>query len=92
MKSKSNSLQGVYMDSVMMDKPLTIQQAADFTGFSTAYIYKLVHLKKISCFKPEGGKILFSLDDLKAFVYRNRQAAGYEVQEQADAILSGGRA
>jgi excisionase family DNA binding protein len=80
------------MNPILTDKPLTIQQAAEFTGFSTAYIYKLVHLKKISCYKPEGGKILFSPDDLKAFVYRNRQAAGYEVQEQAEAILNRGRA
>ena len=80
------------MNPILTDKPLTVEQAADFTGFSQAYIYKLVHLKKIPCFKPEGGKILFSLDDLKNFVYRNRQAAGYEVQEQADAILTGGRA
>ena len=77
------------MNPILTDKPLTVEQAADFTGFSTAYIYKLVHLKKISCFKPEGGKILFSLDDLKAFVYRNRQSADYELQEQADAILTG---
>ena len=80
------------MNPILNDKPLTIQQAADFTGFSTAYIYKLVHLKKVPCFKPEGGKLLFSLEDLKAFCFRNRQAAGYEVQEQAEAILNRGRA
>ena len=80
------------MNPNLTDKPFTVEQAAQFTGFSTAYIYKLVHLKKIPCFKPEGGKILFSPEDLKAFVYRNRQAAVYEVQEQADAILTGGRA
>ena len=73
------------------DKPLTVSEAAAFTGYSKSYIFKLVHLKKIPCYKPENGKILFSLDDLKAFVYRNRQVAGYELQEQADAILSGGR-
>lgn len=80
------------MDQQITDKPLTIQQAADFTGFSVAYVYKLCHLKKLSFYKPEGGKILFSLDDLKAFVYRNRQAAGYEVQDRAEAILNRGRA
>jgi len=80
------------MDSVMMEKPLTVEQTAAFTGFSVAYVYKLAHLKKIPYFKPENGKILFALDDLKAFCFRNRQAAGYELQEQADAILSGGRA
>jgi excisionase family DNA binding protein len=78
------------MNTNFTDKPLTVEQAADFTGFSIAYVYKLVHLKKIPCFKPEGGKILFLLDDLKAFCFRNRQAAGYELQEQAEAILNGG--
>lgn len=67
------------MNIQFTDKPLTVEQAADFTGFSKAYIYKLVHLKKIPCFKPEGGKVIFSQDDLIKFVYRNRQAAGYEL-------------
>ena len=80
------------MNPILNDKPLTVEQAADFTGFSQAYIYKLVHLKKIPCFKPEGGKLLFALEDLKAFCFRNRQAAGYEVQERAEAILNRGRA
>lgn len=79
------------MDQQITDKPLTIQQAADFTGFSVAYVYKLCHLKKLSFYKPEGGKLLFALEDLKTFCYRNRQAAGYEVQDRADAILTGGQ-
>mgnify|MGYP000959890143 CR=1 FL=1 len=80
------------MNPILTDKPLTIKQAADFTGYSQAYLCKLINQKKVPCFKPEGGKILFALEDLKAFCFRNRQAAGYEVQEQADAILTGGRA
>jgi excisionase family DNA binding protein len=80
------------MNPILTDKPLTVEQAAEFTGFSQAYIYKLVHLKKVPCFKPEGGKILFSLDDLKAFCFRNRQSASYELQERAEAILNRGRA
>jgi excisionase family DNA binding protein len=79
------------MNPILSDKPLTVDQAAEYTGFSQAYIYKLVHLKKLPCYKPGGGKILFSLDDLKAFCFRNRQAAGYELQEQAETILTGGR-
>ncbi len=79
------------MNPILTDKPLTIKQAADFTGYSQAYLYKLINQKKVPCFKPEGGKILFSLDDLKNFVYRNRQSADYELAEQADAILTGGR-
>lgn len=78
------------MNPIFQDKPLTVEQAAEYTGFSTAYVYKLIHQKKIPHFKPEGGKVLFKLDDLKAFCYRNRNAADFELQEQADAILTGG--
>jgi len=80
------------MNPILTDKPLTVTEAAAFTGYSKAYIFKLASLNKIPYYKPEGGRILFSLEDLKNFVYRNRQSAGYELQEQADAILSGGRA
>jgi prophage regulatory protein len=77
------------MNTILTDRPLTVEQAAEYTGFSKAYIYKLIHLNKLPHYKPENGKILFSLDDLKAFCFRNRQAAEYELQEQADAILNG---
>lgn len=78
------------MSPSIQDKPLTVEQAAAFTGFSQTYLYKLIHQKKIPCFKPEGGKVLFSVDDLKAFCFRNRQAADYELRDRADAILTGG--
>ena len=80
------------MENQFSQKPLTVSEAAAFTGYSKAYLFKLVHLKKIPYFKPEGGRILFSLDDLKAFCFRNRSAADYELQERAEAILNRGRA
>jgi prophage regulatory protein len=72
------------------DQPLTVEQAADFTGYTKAYLYKLVNQNKVPFYKPEGGRILFSLEDLKAFCFRNRSAAEYELQEQAEAILNKG--
>lgn len=78
------------MNPNLADKPLTVTEAAAFTGYSKAYIFKLVHLKKIPFYKPEGGRILFALDDLKAFCFRNRQASGYELQGRAEGILTGG--
>jgi len=78
------------LDTIILSKPLTLKEAATFTGYSPAYIYKLVHQKKIPCYKPEGGRVLFDPEDLKAFVYRGRQAADYELAAQADAILMAG--
>jgi len=80
------------MENQFSQKPLTVSEAAAFTGYSKAYIFKLVHLKKIPFYKPEGGRILFALEDLKAFCFRNRSGADYELQERAEAILNRGRA
>jgi len=80
------------MENQFTDKPLTVEQAAEFTGFSQAYIYKLCHLGKLAYHKPVGGKLLFSVEDLRSFCFRNRSAADYELQERAEAILNRGRA
>jgi excisionase family DNA binding protein len=76
------------MNNQFTDRPLTVEQAAEYTGYTKSYLYKLAFQKKVPHYKPEGGRILFSLTDLKAFCFRNRQAAEYELQEQAEAILN----
>ena len=72
-------------------KPLTIGETMELTGYSRGYIYKLVHLKKIPCYKPggKGGKVFFFESEVIDFLTRNRQSADYELSEQADAILNG---
>lgn len=79
------------MDTMILDKPMTLRQAAEYTGYSPAYIYKLVHLNKLPVYKPEKGRLIFNPKDLNAFVYRNRQSADYELREQAQAILLRGK-
>jgi excisionase family DNA binding protein len=71
-------------------KPLTVEEAMNFLGYSRSYIYKLVHWKKIPCHKPtgKGGKLLFKRSELEEFCYRNKQLADYEVAEAAEAILN----
>jgi excisionase family DNA binding protein len=69
-------------------KPLNLKEAATFLGLKPSYIYNLVHFGKLTAYKP-GGKILFfKQKDLERFVYRNRQAADFELAEQADEILA----
>lgn len=75
------------------NKPLTIKQASEFTGFSVPYLYKLIHLKKIPYYKPAGatnGKVLFSQEELQEYCFSNRQATNKELTEQAEKILTGG--
>ena len=59
-------------------KALTVEEAAAFMGLSKNYIYKLVHQRKIPCYKPLNGRVYFKPDELEAFLFRNRQAADYE--------------
>ena len=66
-------------------KALNVDEASAFTGLSKNYIYKLVHQRKIPHYKPTGGRLFFKQDELEGFIFRNRQAAGYEKEEEANA-------
>ena len=60
-------------------KPLSIIEAAQFTGLSRHYLYKLVHLGKIPHYKPTGGRVFFKQAELEEFIYRDRRSADYEL-------------
>ena len=71
-----------------LSKPLNIIEAAQFTGLSKAYLYKLVHMGKIPHYKPTGGKVFFRQEDLEGFIFRDRRSADYELREKADRHLT----
>jgi excisionase family DNA binding protein len=74
-----------------VQRPLNLKQAAEFLGLKPSYIYNLVHFGKLAAYKP-GGKILFfKQSDLEAYIFRNRQAADFELEDRAESILNGGR-
>jgi excisionase family DNA binding protein len=72
-----------------VQKPLNLKEAAAFLGLKPSYIYNLVHYGKLTAYKPGGKVLFFKQEDLERFVYRNRQAADFELAEQADEILTG---
>jgi excisionase family DNA binding protein len=74
-----------------IEKPLSIEEAAQFLGFKKSYIYNLVYFKKIPCYRPGGKRLFFKREDLERFAYRNRQAADFELAERADQILVGNK-
>ena len=57
---------------------LSVEQAAQFTGLSKGYLYKLIYQKKIPHYKPTGGRVFFRQEELEGFIFRNRRAANYE--------------
>jgi excisionase family DNA binding protein len=74
-----------------VQKPLNVQEAAAFLGFKPSYVYNLVHYGRLTAYKP-GGKILFfRQEDLERFAFRNKKAADFELAQEADRLLTGGK-
>ena len=70
--------------------PLTVEQAAAFTGYSVQYLYKLIHGGKIPSYKPEPtahGKVILCKEELANWLFRNRRATEEELRKRADKKL-----
>jgi len=52
-------------------KPLNVQQAAEFLNLKPGYIYNLIHMGKLTAYKPSGKRLLFKVSDLERFAYGN---------------------
>ena len=63
-------------------RAMNCADAAACLNFSKGYLYRLVYLGKIPCYKPTGGKLFFKADDLDAFIFRGRKAADFEQGSQ----------
>jgi excisionase family DNA binding protein len=68
------------------DKPLNVDEAAEYLSIAKSYLYKLVCLKKVSCYKP--GKLYFRKEDLDKYAFQNRRASDFDLAERADGILN----
>ena len=66
-------------------KPLTVDQAADFLNLKPSYIYNLVFYGKLTAYKPGGKKLLFKVSDLEKYAYGNKVGGR---SDRADSILN----
>ncbi|MDR2245960.1 MAG: helix-turn-helix domain-containing protein [Treponema sp.] len=87
-KSKPNKPIGGLPAARAKEPLIRINKVVELTGFSRSYIYKLTHWKKIPCYKPTNGQLFFYESEIMDFLVRIRQAAEYEMSEQADALLN----
>jgi len=60
---------------------LSVDEAAEFTGFSKFYLYKLIHQKKIPYYKPLGGRVFFRPAELEAWLFKSPQGANAGVEK-----------
>ena len=79
------------MSDVMENTIMRPREAAAFLGISLSYLYKLVEKRKITAYKPTGRYVFLKQKDLEEFVESGKQAADYELREQADRILTGAK-
>jgi excisionase family DNA binding protein len=65
------------------EKPMTLDEAADYLYVSKSHTYQLTGKGLIAHFKPAGKKIFFKKSDLDAYLLRNRRASESELEEAA---------
>lgn len=56
LEKKVDNLEGFLLTQKAV---LTFDEAANYTGFSRSYLYKLTSTGKIPCYKPQGKMIFF---------------------------------
>jgi len=66
-------------------KPLNVQQAAEFLNLKPSYIYNLVYFGKLPAYRPGGKKLLFKLSELEQYAF-SKSVGGYS--DRADSILN----
>jgi excisionase family DNA binding protein len=69
-------------------KPLSMEEAAEYLGYSVGHMRQFVAKAELACCKPGGGKLFFNPEDLDAFVYRHRVPSKYDLEERAIETLN----
>ena len=74
------------------EKPLTLNEAAQYLDISKSYLYKLTCKNAIPHFKPTGKRIYFSKSELDTWILRNPvKTTGAIEQEADDYLVNGGK-
>ena len=75
-----------YIMSILDKTPMTVEKAAEYTGFTKSYLYHLIHTGKIPSYKPDmsrQGKVILCKEELQTFMFSNRRASNEELREKA---------
>lgn len=70
---------------------LTFEEAANYTGLSKSYLYKLTAGKRIPHYKPMGKMCYFNRLELQAWLQQNRVTPEDEITGQAQAYCMGNK-
>ena len=65
------------------DRPMNVEEASKFLGFSTSTVYDLCSQRKITHHKPNGKRLFFKRQDLLDFMLRNKVSSDSQVDDMA---------
>lgn len=65
-------------------QPMGISEAAEYLGIPKGSLYKLTSKRKITHYKPTGGRIFFLQEDLDDFIRQGKHEAEYPVYAPLD--------
>ena len=70
---------------------LSVAEAASFLGIKKSYLYKLVCERRLPCYKPMGGRLLFDQAELENVIRKGRRSTRDELSERAETLLNSKR-
>lgn len=76
---------GLQMAGLTSKEVLTFEEAAQFTGLSKSYLYKLTSGQKIPFYKPSGKLCYFNREELQQWLMQNRVSTHDEIAGKAQA-------
>jgi len=69
-----------------MNEFLNVEEAAQYLDLAPAYLYNLVHKRKIKYYKP-GQKLYFRVDDLREYLLSGEIKPQHEIEQEACKLM-----
>lgn len=70
------------MENISTKKVLSLEEAAEYSGYKKSYLQKLTSGGVISHSKPNGKSIFFNREELEAWLLRNPRKGLVEIKEE----------
>lgn len=72
-------------------KVLTFDEAAEYTGLSKSYLYKMTSQRVVPHYKPNGKLIFFEREELEKWLLSTRVTPQQEINEAAQTYVTTGK-
>lgn len=67
----------------MKSRYIDMKEAAAYIGLSRSRLYFLVEARQVPCYRPNGRRIMFAVDELDEWMQASRQATARELAAEA---------